>query len=309
VTFHELAEKILRAEDEPLTANEIWQKALEQGIDGLLESKGKTPWATLGARLYVIVRDNPDSKFKSVGTRPKRFYLKDKKYQVDFREYEIGKTEEESSEPAGIQQKKIYLEKDLHSFLAYFAFYHLTCYTKTINHSKSGKKEYGEWVHPDMVGCVFPIDEWDQEVLQLSSAIGNTSVKLISFELKRELNLTSLRENFFQTVSNSSWANESYLAAAEISQNADFQSELARLCTSFGIGVIRLDTDDPNSSEIIYQANSREYLDWETINKLTMNKDFKEFLKRIRIDLSSNEIRKEKYEKILSEQELLKLIR
>lgn len=309
MTFHELADKILRSVDKPLTANEIWQKALEQGIDNQLESKGKTPWATLGARLYVIVRDNPNSKFKSVGKRPKRFYLNDKKYHIDFHEYEIGKTEEESENDKILEQKKIYLEKDLHPFLANFAFYHLTCYTKTINHSKSDKKEYGEWVHPDMVGCIFPIDEWDQEVLQLSSTIGNTSVKFISFELKRELNLTTLRENFFQTVSNSSWANESYLVAAEISRNDDFINELSRLSTSFGIGVIRLDIDDPNSSEILFQAKNRENLDWETINKLTMNKDFKEFLKRIRIDLSSNEIRKEKYDKIFSEQELIKSIK
>lgn len=309
MTFHELAEKVLRTVDEPLTPNEIWQKAVEQGLDSQLESKGNTPWATLGARLYVISRDNPHSKFKSIGKRPKRFYLKDKKYNIDFHEYEIGRTEEESTSETTLEEKKFYLEKDLHPFLAHFAFYHLTCYTKTINHSKSGKKEYGEWVHPDMVGCVFPIDQWDQEVLELSSAIGNTSIRLLSFELKRELNLTTLRENFFQTVSNSSWANESYLAAAEISQNADFRSELGRLCTSFGIGIIRLDITDPNSSEILYQAKTRENLDWETINKLTMNKDFKEFLKRIRNDLSSNEIRKEKYDKILSEQELLYLIR
>ena len=174
---------------------------------------------------------------------------------------------------------------------------------------KSYKKEYGEWVHPDMVGCVFPIDDWVQEVLELSSTIGNTSVKFISFELKKELNLTTLREYFFQTVSNSSWANESYLAASEISKNDDFINELSRLSTSFGIGIIKLDISDPNSSEILFQSKIRENLDWETINKLTMNKDFKEFLKRIRIDLSSNEIRKEKYDKILTEQELLKTIR
>jgi hypothetical protein len=213
MTFQKLAEEILKLSDEPLTANEIWQKATEIGLDSDLESKGKTPWATLGARLYVIV-----------------------------------------------------------------AYYHLSCYTKTINHSKSGKKEFGEWVHPDMVGCIFPIDDWDNEVLQLSSVVGNTSIKFISFEIKKELNLSTLREKFFQTVSNSSWANESYLVASEISNNSDFLSELSRLSASFGIGLIRLEIEDPNSSEIILQPKTREYLDWETINKLTMNTDFKEFL-------------------------------
>ena len=160
-----------------------------------------------------------------------------------------------------------------------------------------------------MVGCVFPIDEWDHEILELSSAVGNTSVKFISFELKRELNLSTLREKFFQTVSNSSWANESYIVAAEISKNADFLSELARLSSSFGVGVIEIDVNDPNSSTVRFTAQNRENLDWETLNKLAvMNKDIKQFVKRVRIDLKSNEIRKEKYDKILNEVQLEKLI-
>ena len=272
MTFHGLAEHILKQVDKPLTANEIWQLAVDQGLDEKLNSSGKTPWATLGARLYVISRDNPDSVFKTIGKRPKRFYLKDKKYTIDFKEYEEGKTEEET-EISTTQPTKTYLEKDLHPFLAHYAFYNLNCHCKTINHSKSDKKSFGEWVHPDMVGCVFPIDEWDNEVLELSSAVGNTSVKFISFELKKELNLSTLREKFFQTVSNSSWANESYIVAAEISKNEDFLSELARLSSSFGVCVIELDINDPNSASIRFPAQTRENLDWETKNKqMVMNK-------------------------------------
>ncbi len=309
MTFHELAETVLRDSDMPLTANEIWAKATEKGLEQHLSTKGKTPWATLAARLYVIVKENPNFIIGSVGKRPQRFYLRDKQY-ANFDEYATGKTEEEVT--AVVQPrpyKKQYLEKDLHPFLSHFAFYRLSCYTKTINHSTSDKREYGEWVHPDIVGCVYPIDEWDQEVLQLSAAIGNTSVKFLSFELKRELNLSTLREKFFQAVSNSSWANESYLAAADISQNEDFLVELSRLSTSFGIGVIRLDIDDPNSSEIILPAKSKEYLDWETMNKLTMNKDFRDFLKRVRIDLNSNEIRREKYDTVYNDDDLIKQIK
>lgn len=308
MTFHGLAEHILKQVDKPLTANEIWQLAVEQGLDKKLNSTGKTPWATLGSRLYVIARDTPDSIFKTVGKRPKRFYLKNKSYPEDFKEYEVGKTEEEAS-VSPIHTSANYLEKDLHPFLAHFAFYTLNCHCKTINHSKSDKRSYGEWVHPDMVGCVFPIDEWNDEVLNLSSAVGNTSVKFISFELKRELNLSSLREKFFQTVSNSSWANESYIVAAEISKNEDFLSELGRLSSAFGIGVIELDVNDPNSSLIRFPADTRENLDWETLNKLTaMNTDFRNFVKRVGIDIRSNEIRKEKYDKILDEKQLEKII-
>jgi hypothetical protein len=278
--------------------------AIDLGLNQKLDSRGKTPAATLGARLYIEVRDNPTSKFTTIGKRPKRFMLKGRDYKVDLKKYSDDKIEEKED-----FQQLNYLEKDLHDFLTYFVSSHLKCFTKTINHSKSTKKQFGEWVHPDMVGCVFPIEEWDEEVFNLSTTIGNTSIKLLSFELKQTLSLSSLRENFFQTVSNSSWANEGYLVAAEISQDEDFLNELKRLSTSFGIGIIRLDVEDPNASEIILPAREKDLLDWDTINKLTMNKDFKEFLKRIRIDLQSKEIRKEMYDRILSETELGKKLK
>lgn len=306
MTFLELAEKVLKEEKKPLTANEIWKIGEDKGYHLKLNSQGKTPWATLGAQIYVNERDNKKTIFAVVGKRPKRFYLKEQSNLFDLEEIE---TSDNTEEIAQTKEKKKYLEKHLHPFLVHFAFYHLKCYTKTINHSKSRKKEYGEWVHPDIVGCSFPIGEWSSEVLNLSSTVGNNSIKIISFELKRELNLGKLRENFFQAVSNSSWANESYLVAGEISNNEDFLNELTRLSTSFGIGVIRLDTEDPLSSEILLPARTRDNLDWETINKLTLNRDFKDFLRRIKNDLTSNEIRKEEYDKVYEPEELIKMIK
>ena len=122
------------------------------------------------------------------------------------------------------------------------------------------------------------------------------------------MNLSNLRESFFQCVSNSSWANESYLVAAEVSNNADFRSELKRLSSSFGIGIIGLDISNPDNSEIIYSAKRRDSLDWETINKLTINTDFKEFLNRIEVDIRSNETRNERYDTIHTVEELLNSI-
>ncbi len=40
-----------------------------------------------------------------------------------------------------------------------------------------------------------------------------------------------------------------------------------------------------------------------------MNKDFEEFLKRIKVDITSKEIRKEKYDKILASEDLIKMIK
>ena len=293
MTFLELAEKVLREEKRPLTSSEVWTLATEKGYDKQLKSEGKTPWATLGAQIYVNAKDNPESHFAQTDSRPKKFYLRSQANQLDLSEKSITK------EPTPVKKQRFdFLEKDLHPYLTYYAYYHLHCYTKTINHSQSSKKEFGEWVHPDIVGCYFPLEDWKQEVYELSSSIGNISIRLFSFELKRELSFGNLRESFFQAVSNSSWANESYLVAAEVSNEQDFRDELSRLSTSFGIGVIKLNLDDPHSSEIIFPAKYREVLDWETINKLTMNADFKEFISTVKIDITSKKIHKKEYDQV-----------
>jgi uncharacterized protein len=80
--------------------------------------------------------------------------------------------------------------------------------------------------------------------------------------------------------------------------------KLTRLSTSFGIGVIELNIEDPHSTKILLPAKYRDMLDWETINKLTMNSDFKEFLSRVKIDISSKKIHKKEYDPILEIEEL-----
>jgi len=290
MTFLELAELILREEAKPLTANEIWSIAIKKGYEKKLNTQGKTPWATLGALIYVSCKDNPKSIFSKTESRPKKFYLKSMESMIDLNDKSI------PDDMLPIKKKKFdYLEKDLHKVLAYYAYYYLHCYTKTINHSISRKKEFGEWVHPDMVGCHFAMEDWKKEVYDFSGAVGVRAIDLFSFELKRELKFGNLRESFFQCVSNSSWANHSYLVAARISENEDFIDELSRLSTSFGIGVIELNVEDPHSSEIIIPAKYKKNLDFEAINKLAMNNDFKEFIETVKIDLTSKKIHKKEY--------------
>lgn len=303
ITFLEMAEKVLEEEKQPLTASEIWLVAVNKGYDKLLSSKGKTPWATLGALIYVDVRDNQSTLFVPLGTRPKRFILKN---QIDT----LGGVIPETTKTPKIETPKIeFLEKDLHPLMVYYGFYYLKAYLKTINHSKSDKKGFGEWVHPDIVGCYFPYKDWKGEVVEVSTLMGNTSVKMYSFELKRELSIANIREAFFQAVSNSSWANEGYLVAANIDTDDDFRNELKRLSTSFGIGVIELNIDDPDSSDILLPANSKDFIDWETVNKLSsINPDFNNFLNRITNDMKSKEIRKEMYDAVLNKEDLIKLL-
>ncbi len=298
MTFLELAEKVLREAQRPLSQQEIWQIAQEKGYADQMGTRGKTPWATIGAQLYVDIRDNPSSKFTKASQRPTRFALK-----------EWGSEEKLSISEPFVPVKPAYKERDLHPFLTYFLYTYHTIYTKTICHEESSKNRYAQWLHPDMVGAYFPLGAWTPEVMEIAKEVGSLGLKLFSYELKRELTFNNLRESFFQAVSNSSWAHQGYLVAADIAQDADFLEELKRLSNSFGIGVIRLDVHNPDDSRILIPAKEREFVDIDTMNCLAqVNRNFREFLKRIRIDLSSREIRKELYDRVLTSEELIRSI-
>lgn len=238
LTFIQLAQKVLKEVNTPLSIEEIWGYASDKKYISCLNSKGKTPKATLSAQVSQSI-----DIFSYIGNRPRRYYLLNLKHKIDFDQVE--------DKTVILEQERSYLEKDLHPLLVYYAKLYLNVYCKTINHSKSSKKEFGEWLHPDIVGCCFPIGSWQPSTLELSQALGVMNVRLYSFELKRELSFSNLREAFFQAVSNSSWAHEGYLCAAEISEDEEFKSEVKRLSNSFGIGLIHLDITDPDASKII----------------------------------------------------------
>ena len=75
------------------------------------------------------------------------------------------------------------------------------------------------------------------------------------------LDKSNYREAYFQAVSNSSWAHDGYLVAAEVLQDDDFLGELERLASSFGVGIINLDLSDINSSVVLYPARGKDFLD------------------------------------------------
>jgi len=324
MTFDELILKVLEEAKQPLSSEEIWNFAIQKGYDKEVGSKGKTPPATIGALIYKLIKETPNYPVIKVGYRPTKFCLVQYEHLIDKSNLKENPKDKKTpnnkvikvdndteSQILEISDKKvIFLEKDLHPYLNYYARLYMKCYCKTIRQSVSDKKEYGEWVHPDMVGCYFSLSDLEPDVFDLTKSLGSIGIKLLSFELKRELNFRNLRSAFFQCVSNSTWANESYLVAAKLSDDEEFIDELKRLCTSFGIGVIRLDLLNPNASDIVYSAKFKENLDWDMVNKLSrMNKDFKTFLERVNKDLASKEIIEERYDKFLSDDELVKALK
>lgn len=296
VTLKDLAEKVLFETKKPMSAEEIWNYAVEKGYNKLQAWKGKTPWITIAAKIKSDIRDNDQSKFEKINERPAKFVYKG----LDIVEYS------NNIEKNNFYYHK-YNERDLHKFLTYYVFNYMGIYTKTIYHEKSKKRDKGsnEWLHPDMVGFYFPLNDWDENVINLSNNIGSTPVKLYSFELKRKLEFSNIRESFFQAVSNSSWSNEGYLVAASICNDGEFIDELKRLSSSFGIGIIQIDIDSPDDSKIIFPAKNKNELDWETINKLnSINNDFKEFISDVKVCVTSNKIYKAAYDKIVDLSEL-----
>ncbi|HDZ5006785.1 TPA: HrgA protein [Campylobacter jejuni] len=275
LSYKELALEILKQSDKPLSVNEIWQKALDKGLDKKLSSIGQTPIATLGSRIYVDIKElQHNSLFIKVSQKPRTFWLKEK-------ENEVLKLDNKNEITNEKQEKNKFHERDLHPLLVKFLYenldFNLNC--KTIYHEQSKKGKGGEdkWNYPDIVGVYFPYDDYEKETLGLLENLRQTSYKIFSFELKIALNFSNLKECYFQAVSNSSWANEGYLVVLK-EIDSEVLSELRRLNQSFGIGVIKLESNDLLNSKIILSAKEKE-LDIQTLNMLiNKNPNFKEFI-------------------------------
>ncbi|PQQ67510.1 HTH domain-containing protein [Acetivibrio saccincola] len=113
-TFFDLIDEVFNLYKEPLTDKEIWEKAVESGLDKKVGSVGKTPWKTIGARIYVDMRDNPNSKYIKVGRRPTRFFLKElmKNETIESISKKIDDKDKKEKE-----NRKKYKERDIHPLL------------------------------------------------------------------------------------------------------------------------------------------------------------------------------------------------
>lgn len=300
-TFIELAIEVLSIVKKPLSEREIWDEANKMGISDRLKTRGKTPWRTLGARIYTDIKNNPATQFIQVSKRPARFYLKDLKV------IESGDLDDRDWIDSDTQCLIKFHERDLHPLLVRFVYsnQHFRCHTKTIYHENSTKRQkgYNEWLHPDLVGIYFPFDDYSLETRRLQEAFKISSFKLFSFEMKVKLNFTNLRECYFQAVSNSSWAHEGYLVALDIEDDALLYDELRRLNNAFGIGVIKLNPMEVEQSEIIFPSKEREFIDMDTVDRLAVeSKDFRCFINDMIEDIKIGKV-KSRYDKVYRDDE------
>ncbi|GAA9156046.1 COG2958 family protein [Helicobacter pylori] len=291
MTYIELGKKVLEQAGKPLSVKEIFEKACEMGLDKECND-GKILSHSLGSQLGEHNIKEEDKQFYVARKEGKTFFYWLKSREREFPPQETSNAEDdEQSECSGTakKQKNSFDESDLHRLLVKFLSedpnFRLLC--KTIRHRECKKGKGGEckWNYPDIVGVYFPYNmyfpynKYEEETLKFLHHTGQKRHKLFSFELKKDLSLPVLKKSYFQAVSNSSWANEGYLVVKNIEE--DVLDELSRLNQSFGIGVIKLESEISNS-KILLPAKERE-IDIPTLNMLVEQspKDFEPFMKKI----------------------------
>ena len=102
----DFAEDVLKEVDSPKLYQEIWEIGKDKPFADKLKLTGKTPWATLGARLFVDVRDNDNSRFIKIGKNPDRFFLKARSKELN--EDIIKEIESRAQTKSKAQQKTFY---------------------------------------------------------------------------------------------------------------------------------------------------------------------------------------------------------
>ncbi|GAA9609256.1 COG2958 family protein [Helicobacter pylori] len=264
----------------PIKITDIYDKAkelFEKGeITNMFDHGGETPHQSVSSYIYTALKKGEELPFLKAQEKPALIALKSAAKEP------VLNTEKPSAPSA-----KIAHERDLHPFLTYMAFCNenLKCYTKTIFHEESLKSPKGmdRWLYPDMVGVRFLHAELSNEnLIAFSKKFDTLPVKLVSFELKKEISVNNCRECYFQAISNSSWANEGYLVGHHIdTHNQKLMDLLKRLHASFGIGVIDLRTDE-DKSVILLNAKYKEKIDYTVASELSeKNQKFRGFLKSV----------------------------
>ncbi|ACA32262.1 COG2958 family protein [Histophilus somni] len=245
--------------------------------------------AEIGSQKDAILKRCPDIQMQDK-PRPRLFW------------YETGNsTKGAFSENTFVQvnDKKI-SEHDVYPQLMQFLSQELNLYCLRIDEkrSKNNRGHKGnQWLHPDIVAMQALDKQWTQDIQDCAKLGSGKNVVLWSFEVKCELNGGNVRESFFQAVSNSSWANEGYLVTTAI-VGEHTEEELRILSALHGIGVIILNLDDLNESEILLPAKRKTEIDWQSANRIVeQNTDFNKFIEYVAIYYKTGKIVKESWNK------------
>jgi len=243
--------------------------------------------AEIGSQRPRLQKKHPN--LKTTEGRPRKYYFSEKSDSAEVAAVEnVGVAAAVGKEEAKIG------EYGLYPLLASYLWAEFEVYSKRIDEKRSSNKRGpngNRWLYPDLVGMEDLGADWHQEVKDCVNQYSDKRTKLWSFEVKLLINRSNVRECFFQAVSNSSWANFGYLVAAEI-EGQDTLKELRMLFAAHGIGLIKLDTDNPAESQVLIPARERDEIDWDMANRLaTENRDFLDYVKLVKQFYQTGEAR------------------
>lgn len=229
------------------------------------------------------------AEMKITEGRPRKYYYS-RKSDSD----EVADAESKGPDAVATASVPTFGERELYPLLSAYLWKEFRVYSNRIDEKRSSNKRGpngNRWLYPDVVGMEDLGEDWHREVRDCVNQYSDKRTKLWSFEAKLLINRSNARECFFQAVSNSSWANFGYLVAAEI-EGQDTLKELRMLFAAHGIGLIKLDVENPTDSQVLVPARERDEIDWDMVNRLaTENKDFLEYVKLIKQFYQTGEAR------------------
>lgn len=255
--------------------------------------------AEIGSQKEQIIK-NDSHIFWQDKPRPRIYWYSTENTQETKEKHEL--TEETEVEEIDVVFPQSTLsEHDLYPILITYLKSELKLYCQRIDEkrSKNSRGNGGnQWLHPDIVAMQTVDKEWNELIRNCIQQGAGQSVRLWSFEVKKELNSSNARKSFFQTVSNSSWANESYLVATAIS-DANVEQELRMLSALHGVGIILLNVENPTESEMMLPSKARAEIDWLSVNRILVeNPDFKDYIELVSTYYQTGRVRAKDWNKL-----------
>ena len=241
--------------------------------------------AEIGSNRPAWMKKHP--QLNATAERPRLYYWSEKTDQQTVEEAETVSTLYEGETLATLPAEHALYGPVIEFFASEFRAFAMRIDEKTASNRRgtNGNK----WLFPDLCAMESLIEGLDADVTSLVTLTGGKKAFLYSIEVKVVLNSSNVREAFFQTVSNSSWANYGYLVAAQV--DVRVMDELRMLHGLHGTGVIQLSVDNPSDSQVLIPARLSDQLDWKNINRLTEeNPDFRTFAMRVKHFYQTNNV-------------------
>ena len=276
LTARELANEILKRKP-----NDVEEKRKTSGFKTMDECLSQIV-SEIGAAKNAIIKK--DFHVRLSEEHPRKYF-----YDSDATKNNIEIITKPATEVFEENDDEYALSPKLCSFL----YSNNNIYPKRIDEKTSSNnkgKKGNIWLHPDIVGLEFLASNYDEHIREFMNNVAPVEkIALYSYEVKINLTKSNVRECFVQAATNSSWANFGYLVASEIDE--DVMSECKLLANQFGIGLIRLDTEEPTEKSTIVIQAQRKNLNWQTIDRIYReNKDFKVFIKYVNNSIKTNEV-------------------